>query len=125
MCSQLSPHHSAVLKKSSEQESPNHSASARLSRKIFSTLQPSLLLSATLSHSQQTAEGLERAHVHWPGKGGKSQGKTWHCVLVPPTADTSETVSALAEAQITPRQASSWEHQEEMGTLMTGIYMTL
>ena len=74
---------------------------------------------------EQTAEGLKRAHVHWPGKGGKSQGKTWHCVLVPPTADTSETVSALAEAQMTPRQASSRGHQEEMETLMTGIYMIL
>ena len=34
-----------------------------------------------------TAEGLERAQVHWPGKeGGKSRGKIWNCMVLPPSA---------------------------------------
>ena len=27
-------------------------------------------------------EGLEQAHVNWPGK-GRFRGKTWNCLLLP------------------------------------------
>ena len=31
-----------------------------------------------------TVDGLERAQVHWSGKGGKSKGKIWNCVVLTP-----------------------------------------
>ena len=37
-----------------------------------------------------TVEGLERAQVHWPGKGGKSGGKIWNCVVLPPVSSDPE-----------------------------------
>ena len=36
---------------------------------------------------QWTAEGLEEA---WPGKGGKSKGEIWKCVLLPPVLEEAE-----------------------------------
>ena len=35
-----------------------------------------------VSLGEYTAEGLEKAEVHWPGKGGKT-GKIWKCVVLP------------------------------------------
>ena len=128
MCSHLTHHHSAVLKKVTSKSLqiiwPRLGYQERYSQP-YNPLCCSAPRSLTVRLGEQTAEGLERVHVHWLGKEGKSQGKTWHCVLLPQTADTNETVSDLAEAQMAPLQASSREHQEEMETLMTGIYMIL
>ena len=38
-----------------------------------------------------TAEGLERAEVHWPGKGGETKDKVWKCVILPDPEDLEET----------------------------------
>ena len=74
-----------------------------------------------------TGEGLERAQVHWPGKGGKSKGKIWNCVVLTPDLEadaaedeTEETAtagsSASAATSTRPRRASrgKWKLEREL-----------
>ena len=55
-----------------------------------------------------TEEGLERAKVHWPGKGGKAnKGKGWKCVvLLPESQSEAEVESAEETADAAPGSTS-------------------
>ena len=55
-----------------------------------------------------TVEGLEKVEVYWPGKGGKTKGKVWNCVVLPPDLEEVETgETANNSAETAPATASS------------------
>ena len=51
-------------------------------------------------------DGLEEAEVHWPGKGGKSKGTVWKCVLL--QSDTEPAPAEEASDDIRPAATPTW-----------------
>ena len=72
-----------------------------------------------------TAEGLEEAEVHWPGK-GKSKGKIWKCVMLPgdseipvPPAKRPATEDIISDITTKPNQEIVTESSESMHGIFT------
>ena len=66
-----------------------------------------------------TAEGLERGQVHWPGKGGKSRGKIWKCVVLAPVTSDLEADDVTVPTTSRPSRGK-YTLVEGMETIMPG-----